>query len=131
MAALVMGLLLSWVWKSNQVTDYSQRLKKLETRRDDLKSENTRLSAELADLKSLSRIHVVVTREYGLTQNVAQRIFLADPVTPKKKHGRLEFASETGILDWLETTMAGSNVTRADSPKPNRKSAEQRPERID
>jgi hypothetical protein len=114
---LALGLALAWVWKSNQVKDYYIELKTLETERTDLISENMRLRAELMDFKSLSRINAVVTKEFGLTQNVFEKIFLADPVTPEKKQNKLGFAGEMEIPDWLETAVVGSGRVRADSPK--------------
>jgi regulator of replication initiation timing len=115
--AVMLGLALSWVWKSNQVKDYYKQMKKLETERANLISENMRLRAELTDLKSLSHINAIVTREFGLTQNVSERIFLADPVAPEKKQSKIEFAAEMDMPDWLETAVIGSGRIRAEQPK--------------
>ena len=122
--AVALGLALSWVWKSNQVKDYYKRLKKLETERVDLISENMRFRAALVDLKSLSRIHAVVTREFGLTQNVSERIFLADPVKPEKRQSKIDFAGEMEMPDWLETAVIGSGRIRAEQPADSGKKAD-------
>jgi hypothetical protein len=114
---MVMGLALTWVWKSNQVKEYYLKMRKLENQRSDLVSENMRLRADLMDLKSLSRIDDLVTREFGLTQNVSQRIFLLDPVRGEKKPGSLEFVGDMEIPGWIETAIIGSGGVMADSPK--------------
>jgi hypothetical protein len=112
-----LGLALTWVWKSNQIKDHYKHLKKLETERANLISENMRLRTELTDLKSLSRVNAVVTREFGLTQNVSERIFLADPVKREKKPGKLEFAGDMVVPDWLETAVVGSGRILAEEPE--------------
>jgi hypothetical protein len=109
-------LALSWVWKSNQVKDYYKELKELETERTNLISENMRLRANLMDLKSLSNINAVVTERFGLTQSVSQRIFLADPVEPRKSENKSGFAGDIEIPDWLENAVIGSGRIRAEQP---------------
>jgi cell division protein FtsL len=121
--AVALGLALSWVWKSNQVKDYYRGLKKLETERTNLVSENMRLRVELTELKSRSRIDAVVTREFGLTLDVSERIILTDPVAREKKPSRLEFASGAETPDWLETAIVGSGRIRADQPECSKEEA--------
>ena len=120
---MVLGLALAWVWKSNQVKDHYKLVKKLETQRADLISENMRLRAELTDLKSLSQINSVVTKRFGLTQNVSERIFLTDPVTPVKNRSKTEFAGDIDMPDWLETAVTGSGRVRAEPAKDVEKKA--------
>jgi hypothetical protein len=111
-------LALVWVWKSNQVKDYYAKMRRLEIEKKDLISENMRLRANLLDLKSLSQISKVVTEQYGLTQNVSQRIFISDPVTPEKKQSKLEFVGDMkDVPDWLDNAISGSGRVRAESKK--------------
>jgi hypothetical protein len=115
--AIAMGVLLlalAWVWKSNQVKDYYAGVRKLETQRKDLMAENMSLKASLLDLKSLSEVSKVMA-EYGLTQNVSQRIFLSDPVTPEKKPSKLEFVDDmNNVSDLLDNAISGSGRVRAE-----------------
>ncbi len=112
-----LGLALTWVWKSNQIKDHYRRLKKLEIERANLISENMRVRTELTDLKSLTHINAVVTREFGLTQNVSERIFLADPVKRENKPSKHEFAGDLNVPNWLETAVVGSGGIRAEEPE--------------
>jgi hypothetical protein len=114
---MILGLALLWVWKSNMVKEYSAAAKKLETDRANLVAENMRIRADLLDIKSISQINSVVTKEYGLTQNVSQRIFISDPVPPEKEASKVNFAGNDDIPDWLETAVMGSGSVRAESNK--------------
>ncbi len=122
--AVAMGILalaLLWVWKSNQVKENYAQMKRLETERANLIAENTRLKANLQDLKSISAINRVVTRKFGLTQNVSQRIFLLDPVNSDEKPGKLELVGDTKDLpDWIDNAVFGSGRVRAESEKDNK-----------
>ena len=109
-----MTLALAWVWKSNQVKEYYSIMRKLETEKMNLISENTRLRANLMDLKSLSQVDLVVTTKFGLTQDVSRRIFFDDPVKTEKKN-RANFAAEPEIPGWLEDAVIGSGRVRAES----------------
>ena len=80
-------------------------------------TENMRLRAGLMDLKSISHINAIATEELGLTQEVSQRIFLADPVEPEKIESRTQFVIDTEIPDWLENAIVGSGRVRAESRK--------------
>ena len=116
--AVAMGVLvlaLSWVWKSNQVKDYYARMRKFETEKKDLIAENMRLRGGLMDLKSLSEVGKVA-RQFGLTQNVARRIFLSDPVKREKTPGKFGFASDNEVVpDWLDNAISGSGRVRAET----------------
>jgi hypothetical protein len=114
----ILMLALVWVWKSNQVKDYYAKMRRLEIEKKDIISENMRLRGSLMDLKSLSQISKVVTQEYGLTQNVSERIFVMDPVTPEKKQSKLAFAGDMkDVPDWLDNAISGSGRVRAESEK--------------
>lgn len=93
-------------------------MRRLEAEIMDLNAENSRLGAGLADLKSLSWINKIVTEQFGLTQNVSQRISLPDPVTVQKVESRSGFAVQRDIPDWLEEAVTGSGKIRAEPPKP-------------
>jgi hypothetical protein len=114
---MILGLALLWVWKSNMVKEYSAAAKKLETDRGNLVAENMRIRADLLDIKSISQINSVVTKEYGLTQNVSKRIFLSDPVPHEKGDSKINFVGNNDIPDWLETAVMGSGSVRAESEK--------------
>jgi hypothetical protein len=110
----VLMLALVWVWKSNQVKEYYSGVKRLETQRKDLMAENMRIRANLLDLKSISEISKVMA-DYGLTQNVSQRIFLSDPVAPEKKPSKLEFVDDmNNVSDLLDNAISGSGRVRAE-----------------
>jgi hypothetical protein len=120
---MVMALSIAWVWKSNQVKEYYSMMKRLETDKTNMIAENTQLRAALMDMKSITRINEIVTKDFGLTQNVSQRMFLSDPVSREKVESKLNFAVETDIPDWLENAVVGSGRVRAETRKNNDKQA--------
>ncbi len=69
------------------------------------------------DLKSITRINEIVTKDFGLTQNVSQRRFLSDPVSKEKVDTKLGFALKTKCPDWLENAVVGSGRVRAETQK--------------
>lgn len=104
------------VWKSNQVKDYYARMRRLEIERGNYIAENARLHANLLELKSIASIHKVVTEQFGLTQNVSQRIFLTDPVAAKKKQDKSYLVvKDNGIPEWIDNSVFGSGRVRAES----------------
>lgn len=114
----ILGVALGLIWKSNAVKDRYAAMKRLDTRRLDLIAENSRLRAQLLDLKSLSAINKVVTEQYGLTQNVSERVLLRDPVTAVRDKERTNFAAaKPDIYDWLEGAVINSGKVLADPPK--------------
>jgi hypothetical protein len=116
---LVLALALLWIWKSNEVKAYYATKKKLETEKVGMIAENARLRGQLMDLKSISAIDKIVTEQFGLTQNVARRIIITDPVPTEKTDDKLNFAStKPDLTDWLEDIVANSSKVMADSPKP-------------
>jgi hypothetical protein len=120
-AMTILALSLLWVWKSNQVKDYYAGMKRLETVRENLITENTRLYVNLQDLKSLSAVDKVVREKFGLTQNVAQRLLLTDPVTKNRQPNRLELVGDSKDLpDWIDNAVFGSGRVRAESEKNDR-----------
>jgi hypothetical protein len=120
---IVMTLSIAWVWKSNQVKEYYAQMKRLETDKTNMITENMQIRASLMDLKSISRIDEIVTSDFGLTQDVSRRRFLPDPVTKDKIESKLAFASEDKIPDWLEDAVVGSGRVRAETQKKNDKQA--------
>jgi hypothetical protein len=120
---VVMSLSIAWVWKSNQVKEYYAQMKRLETDKTNMITENMQIRASLMDLKSISHVDEIVTRDFGLTQNVSQRRFLQDPVIKDKIESKLAFASEDKIPDWLEDAVVGSGRVRAETQKKNDKQA--------
>jgi hypothetical protein len=120
---VVMTLSIAWVWKSNQVKEYYAQMKRLETDKTNMITENMQLRASLMDLKSITRIDEIVTKDFGLTQNVSHRQFLQDPVIKDKIESKLAFASDDKIPDWLEDAVVGSGRVRAETQKKNDKQA--------
>jgi hypothetical protein len=120
---VVMSLCIAWVWKSNQVKEYYAQMKRLETDKTNMITENMQIRASLMDLKSITRIGEIVTKDFGLTQNVSHRQFLQDPVIKDKIESKLVFASEDKIPDWLEDAVVGSGRVRAETQKKNDKQA--------
>ncbi len=116
--AIVLGILslaFVLVWKSNQVKDYYAKMRRLEIERGNYIAENAALHAKLLELKSIASIHKVVTRQFGLTQNVSQRIFLTDPVAGNKKRANNEMVLyDKGIPDWIDNSVFGSGRVRAE-----------------
>jgi hypothetical protein len=119
--ALAMGVLalaLAWVWKSNQVKEYYATMKRRETERNDIIAENMHLRAKLLDLKSLSSINKVVTKRFGLTQNVSQRIFISDPVKQDRRPNTLDLVGDLkDVPDWIDNAVFNAGRIRAESEK--------------
>ena len=116
---LILALALLWIWKSNEVKACYSTKKKLEAEKAVIIAENARLKGQLMDLKSISAIDKIVTEQFGLTQNVARRIIITDPVPIEKVDNKLNFASnKPDLTDWLEDIVANSSKVMADSPKP-------------
>jgi hypothetical protein len=101
-------------------------MRKLQSAKTDLMVENSKIKAELDDLKSLSNIDKIATAQFGLTQNVSQRITLPDPVLSQPANSRSGFVLKEDIPDWLEQTVTGSGKVRAEPPKPPAKRIKQK-----
>ena len=116
---LVLVLALLWIWKSNEVKAYSATKKQLEAEKGGMIAENSRLRGQLLNLKSITSIDKIVTEQFGLTQNVARRIIITDPVPVDKGDYKLNLVSNNpDLTDWLEDIVSNSNKVLADSPKP-------------
>jgi hypothetical protein len=112
----VLALSLLWVWKSNQVKENYAQMKRLETERGNLISENMKLKSNLQEIKSLSAINKIVTEKYGLTHNVSRRIFLTDPVMTAQQPNKLNLVGDMRDLpDWIDNSIFGSGRVRAES----------------
>lgn len=111
LAALLLSLI--WVWKADMVKEYYSRMKNLEEKKNVLQRENARLSGELSDLKSLTRVDRVVTERFGLTQNVDDRKTIVDPVKSRSVSERFLLVDTEGITDWLESAVFQSNSISA------------------
>lgn len=121
---LILALALLWIWKSNEVKAYYSTKKALEAEEAGMIAENARLRGQLMDLKSISAIDKIVTEQFGLTQNVARRIIITDPVPTEKIDNKLNFAgNRPDFTDWLEDIVVNSSKVMADSPKPPAKGA--------
>ncbi len=117
---IVFSLALLWIWKANKVKEYYAEVRRLQTEKVGMIAENSRLKGQLMDLKSISAIDKVVTEQFGLTQNVARRITLTDPVAAEpKKETKLNFASdEIDLLDRVEEAVVTQGKALADPKKP-------------
>lgn len=114
---VVLSLALLWIWKSNEVKAYYATMKKLELEKVGLIAENARLNGQLMDLKSISAIDKIV-EQFGLTQNVARRIIISDPVPPEKTDNKLVFVSnKADFTDWLEDVVSNSGKVLAEPRK--------------
>jgi len=111
-ATLIFALGLLMIWKSNKVKDYYSEIKNLEKSRDELKSENSGLKAELMDLKSITRVGTVV-KKYGLTQNVAERLTIKIPMVKDVRGDRKFFVDMDIFADWLEEAVFRSGRINA------------------
>jgi hypothetical protein len=111
---LVLFLSLAWIWKADRVKEHYSTMKNLETRRKTLTTENSRLKSELTKLKSLTNVNKVVTRQFGLTQNVSSRVFLQDPVKPAGRVSRFHLVDMQEITDWLERAVFKSGHVTAE-----------------
>jgi hypothetical protein len=111
LAALLLSLV--WVWKADMVKELYSRMKNLEEAKRTLERENSRLSGELSDLKSLTRVHKVVTERFGLTQDVAARLIIKDPVRHRPATERFFLVDTEEITDWLERAVFQSGSISA------------------
>lgn len=109
----VLLLSLVWVWKADMVKVLYSRMKNLEEAKRTLERENSRLSGELSDLKSLTRVHRVVTERFGLTQDVAARLIIEDPVRDRPATERFFLVDTEEITDWLERAVFQSGSISA------------------
>jgi len=109
---LIFALGLLMIWKSNKVKDYYSEIKNLEKSRDELKSENSGLKAELMDLKSITRVGTIV-KKYGLTQNVAERLTIKIPMVKDVRGDRKFFVDMDIFADWLEEAVFRSGKINA------------------
>lgn len=88
-------------------------MKNLEGQKEILQRENAGLKSELSELKSLARIDRVVTERFGLTQDVAGRMTIEDPVRHRPVNERFFFVDSEEITDWLERAVFQSNSISA------------------
>lgn len=109
----VLLLSLVWVWKADMVKVLYSRMKNLEEAKRTLERENSRLSGELSDLKSLTRVHRVVTERFGLTQDVAARLIIEDPVRDRPATERFFLVDTEEITNWLERAVFQSGSISA------------------
>lgn len=118
---LALFLSLAWVWKANRVKDYYSRMKLLEETRKSYEVENSKLHSRLAELKSLASIDREVTRRFGLTQSVAGRTFLYDPVKSTGPRYSFDFVDMDDVTDWLENAVVRSGSVKAGEEKEEKK----------
>jgi hypothetical protein len=111
LVALLLSLV--WIWKADMVKEHYSRMKSLEEQKRTLERENSRLSGELSDLKSLARVHRVATERFGLTQDVAGRTTLEDPVKRRPAPERFYLVDTEEITDWLERAVFQSGSISA------------------
>jgi len=114
---LVLLLSLAWIWKADKVKEYYSTMKNLEDREKSLATENSRLKGELTELKSLTNVNKVVTKRFGLTQNVSSRVFLQDPIKPAGRVSRFHLVDMQEITDWLERAVFKSGHVTAEEQK--------------
>ncbi len=114
---LVLLLSLAWIWKADKVKEYYSTMKNLEDREKSLATENSRLKGELTELKSLTKVNKVVTKRFGLTQNVSSRVFLQDPIKPAGRVSRFHLVDMQEITDWLERAVFKSGHVTAEEQK--------------
>ena len=106
-------LSLIWVWKADMVKEYYSQMKNLEEQKKVLQRENARLSGQLSELKSLTRVDRIVTERFGLTQNVAGRMTIEDPVRRRPAEERFLLVDNEKISDWLERAVFQSGSISA------------------
>lgn len=111
---LVLLLSLAWIWKADKVKEYYSTMKNLEDRKKSLRTENSHLKGELAELKSLTRVNKVVTEQFGLTQNVSSRVFLQEPIKPAGHVGKFHLVDMQEVTDWLERAVFKSGQVTAE-----------------
>jgi predicted DNA binding CopG/RHH family protein len=113
-----MFICLASIWKSNAVKDYYGEMKLLENTRDELVKSNTHLRVRLTDAKSLDKISKAAAK-LGLTYDVADRVYLKDPINAGSRIDRHEFVSSGDrIRDNVEEIMFRSGSALAN---PNEK----------
>jgi hypothetical protein len=110
-AALLLSLI--WVWKADMVKEYYSQMKNLEEQKKVLQRENARLSGQLSELKSLTRVDRIVTERYGLTQDVAGRMTIEDPIRRRTAKEKFLLVDTEEITDWLERAVFQSNSVSA------------------
>lgn len=114
---LVLLLSLAWIWKADKVKEYYSTMKHFEARKKTLTTENSRLKGELTELKSLTNVNNVVTKQFGLTQNVSSRVFFRDPIKPRGRMSKFHLVDMPEITDWLEQAVFKSGYITAEEPK--------------
>jgi len=116
---LLLALSLTSIWKADMVKEYYGRMKQLETEKRELISKNDMLRMELADVKSLKQIGKAA-EQYGLTQEVAKRIFLNDPVKIEPSVDKREYAISDDFIDGMEKIVFRSGKANAANRKANK-----------
>jgi hypothetical protein len=114
---MVLLLSLAWIWKADKVKEHYSTMKNLEVRKKALTTDNSRLKGELTELKSLTNVNNIVTKRYGLTQNVSSRVFLRDPVKPAARMSKFHLVDMQEITDWLERAVFKSGHITAEERK--------------
>jgi hypothetical protein len=114
---LVLMLSLAWIWKADMVKEYYSTMKDFEAREKTLMTENAHLKGELTELKSLTNVNNVVTKRFGLTQNVSSRVFLQDPIKPAGRMSKFHLVDMQEITDWLERAVFKSGHVTAEEQK--------------
>ncbi len=114
---LVLLLSLAWIWKADKVKEYYSTMKNLQVRKKALTTDNSHLKGKLTELKSLTNVNNVVTRRYGLTQNVSSRTFLRDPIKPAGRMSKFHLVDMQEITDWLEQAVFKSGHITAEEQK--------------
>ncbi len=92
-------------------------MKNLEATKKAFATANSRLNGELAELKSLTNVNNVVTKRFGLTQNVSSRIFLRDPIRPSSHVSKFHLVDMQEITDWLERAVFKSGHVTAEEQR--------------
>ncbi len=110
-------LSLTWIWKADKVKEYYSTMKDFEAREKTLMTENAHLKGELTELKSLTNVNNVVTKRFGLTQNVSSRVFLQDPIKPAGRMSKYHLVDMQEITDWLERAVFKSGHVTAEEQK--------------
>ncbi len=114
---LVLLLSLAWIWKADKVKEHYSTMKNFEVRKKTLRTENSRLKGELAELKSLTNVNSIVTKRFGLTQNVSSRVFFHDPIKPTGRMSKFHLVDMPEITDWLERAVFKSGYITAEEQK--------------
>jgi hypothetical protein len=116
-AVLFLAVCLGSIWKTDLVKSNYRAMIDLEKAKKDIIAENTRMKADLQDRKSLSSIDNVVTKRFGLTQNVSSRLYLEDPVKRDNIPDPKYFVDIDKLVETAEDMMFGAGQANAKTNK--------------